>query len=182
MAALTASCIALNIQGNSDYSILRQLATIACQNGFITDSHTFLQTLLRREKMHSTGFGSGIAVPHGKRACVKLPFVLFARKAQAINWKASDGEGENLIVNRLAIPHGWSEQERRFRGFFITLAQPLEVNNEVINHVLIACAAADARHELKIFSSLASVLCTYPAETIAGLTGYEGCIALLRQE
>ncbi|MBE6433200.1 MAG: PTS fructose transporter subunit EIIA, partial [Escherichia coli] len=24
MAALTASCIALNIQGNSDYSILRQ--------------------------------------------------------------------------------------------------------------------------------------------------------------
>ncbi|EGO6582145.1 PTS transporter subunit EIIA [Escherichia coli] len=87
-----------------------------------------------------------------------------------------------MIVNRLAIPHGWSEQERRFRRFFITLAQPLEVNNEVINHVLIACAAADARHELKIFSSLASVLCTYPAETIAGLTGYEGCIALLRQE
>ncbi len=33
--------------------------------------------------------------------------------------------------------------------FFITLAQPVEVNNEVINHVLIACAAADARHELK---------------------------------
>lgn len=63
MAALTASCIPLNIQGNSDYSILRQLATIACQNGFITDSHTFLQILLRREKMHSTGFGSGIAVP-----------------------------------------------------------------------------------------------------------------------
>ncbi len=33
--------------------------------------------------------------------------------------------------------------------FFITLAQSVEVNKEVINHVLIACAAADARHELK---------------------------------
>lgn len=84
MAALTASCIDLNIQGNGAYSVLKQLATIALQNGFITDSHQFLQTLLLREKMHSTGFGSGVAVPHGKSACVKQPFVLFARKAQAI--------------------------------------------------------------------------------------------------
>ena len=50
MAALTASCIALNIQGNGAYSVLKQLATIALQNGFITDSHQFLQTLLLREK------------------------------------------------------------------------------------------------------------------------------------
>ncbi len=85
MAALTASCIDLNIQGNGAYSVLKQLATIALQNGFITDSHQFLQTLLLREKMHSTGFGSGVAVPHGKSACVKQPFVLFARKAQAID-------------------------------------------------------------------------------------------------
>lgn len=62
MAALTASCIDLNIQGNGAYSVLKQLATIALQNGFITDSHQFLQTLLLREKMHSTGFGSGVAV------------------------------------------------------------------------------------------------------------------------
>ena len=51
MAALTASCIDLNIQGNGAYSILKQLATMALQNGFITDSHQFLQTLLLREKM-----------------------------------------------------------------------------------------------------------------------------------
>lgn len=34
MAALTASCIDLNIQGNGAYSILKQLATMALQNGF----------------------------------------------------------------------------------------------------------------------------------------------------
>lgn len=89
MAALTASCIDLNIQGNDAYSVLKQLATIALQNGFITDSHQFLQTLLLREKMHSTGFGSGVAVPHGKSACVKQPFVLFARKA---------GDAANLLI------------------------------------------------------------------------------------
>ncbi len=87
MAALTASCIDLNIQGNGAYSVLKQLATIALQNGFITDSHQFLQTLLLREKMHSTGFGSGVAVPHGKSACVKQPFVLFARKGRLLTGK-----------------------------------------------------------------------------------------------
>ncbi len=93
---------------------------------------------------------------------------------------AREGEGENLIVNRLAIPHCWSEQERRFRGFFITLAQPVEVNNEVINHVLIACATSRcASVASKIFSYLASILCQHPAEIIAGLTGYEAFMELL---
>lgn len=90
-------------------------------------------------------------------------------------------EGENLIVNHLAIPHCWSEQGRRFRGFFITLAHPLQVNNEPVRHVLIACAAADARSELKVFSYLASVLYGLPADIIHGLTGYEDFIALLKR-
>ena len=101
MATLTASCIDLNIQGNGAYSVLKQLATIALQNGFITDSHQFLQTLLLREKMHSTGFGSGVAVPHGKSACVKQPFVLFARKAQAIDWPQSGEEDQVKIIGTL---------------------------------------------------------------------------------
>ena len=88
---------------------------------------------------------------------------------------------KNLIVNHLAIPHCWSEQKRRFRGFFITLAHAVQVNNEPVSHVLIACAAADARHELKIFSYLASVLYRHPAETICELKGYADFIGLLKQ-
>mgnify|MGYP000222972172 CR=1 FL=1 len=54
MAALTASCIDLNIQGNGTYSVLKQLATMALQNGFITDSHQFLQnvTTARKNALH----------------------------------------------------------------------------------------------------------------------------------
>lgn len=115
IAALTASCIDLNIQGNGAYSVLKQLATIALQNGFITDSHQFLQTLLLREKMHSTGFGSGVAVPHGKSACVKQPFVLFARKAQAIDWKASDGEDVNCWIC-LGVPQSGEEDQVKIIG------------------------------------------------------------------
>lgn len=125
MAALTASCIDLNIQGNGAYSVLKQLATMALQNGFITDSHQFLQTLLLREKMHSTGFGSGVAVPHGKSACVKQPFVLFARKTQA-----SDGEDVNCWIC-LGVPQSGEEEQVKIIG---TLCRKI-IHQDFINQL-----------------------------------------------
>lgn len=110
MSELSANCIDLNIQGNIPYSILKQLAEIAFKNGYITDRPLFLQTLLMREKLHSTGFGSGIAVPHGKSVCVKQPFVLFARKTQSIDWQASDGEGVNCWIC-LGVPQTGEEDQ-----------------------------------------------------------------------
>ncbi|POT54875.1 transcriptional regulator [Citrobacter amalonaticus] len=116
-----------------------------------------------------------------RQICVRLMAQAHITQDEAQRICARESEGENLIVNHLAIPHCWSEQERRFRGFFVTLAHPVQVNNEPVSHVLIACAAADARHELKIFSYLASVLYRHPAETICGLNGHEAFIALLKQ-
>ena len=89
-------------------------------------------------------------------------------------------EGENLIVNRIAIPHCWSEQPQPFRGYFITLETSLFVNGEEIRHVLMACASAANRQELKIFSFLASVLSSHSPEMIEKLEHYGGFIALLR--
>ncbi|MRS91936.1 HTH domain-containing protein [Enterobacteriaceae bacterium RIT714] len=89
-------------------------------------------------------------------------------------------EGENLIVNRIAIPHCWSEQSKSFRGFFVTLERALSVNGEEVKHLVMACASAANRQELKVFSFLASVLNGHSAETIENITDYEGFIALLR--
>ncbi|AXD30894.1 PTS transporter subunit EIIA [Salmonella enterica] len=86
-----------------------------------------------------------------------------------------------MVINHLAIPHCWSEQEFHFRGFFITLANSVQVNNEPVDHVLLACAAASARHELKIFSYLASVIYRHPADTVRRLDSHEAFISLLNQ-
>ncbi|MDM2925207.1 putative frv operon regulatory protein [Citrobacter sp. Cpa228] len=115
------------------------------------------------------------------RICGQLVAQSHISEDEALRICAREHEGENLIVNRLAIPHCWSEQGRRFRGFFVTLAHPLQVNNEPVSHVLITCAAAEVRHELKIFSFLSSVLSSHPSETIAGLKSYDTFLALLRQ-
>jgi fructose-specific PTS system IIA-like component len=58
MATLTANCIDLNIQGNSVYSILKQLADMAFQNGYVSDRNQFLQTLLAgKTALHRLWFG-----------------------------------------------------------------------------------------------------------------------------
>ncbi|AKE60886.1 PTS fructose transporter subunit IIA [Citrobacter farmeri] len=130
MSELNENCIDLNIQGNTPYSILKQLAEIAFKNGYITDRPLFLQTLLMREKLHSTGFGSGIAVPHGKSVCVKQPFVLFARKTQSIDWKASDGEGVNCWIC-LGVPQTGEEDQVKIIG---TLCRKI-IHQDFINQL-----------------------------------------------
>lgn len=115
MALLTAHCIDLNIRGNSAYSVLKALADMAYQNGFISDRGAFLQTLLLREKLHSTGFGSGIAVPHGKSAAVKQPFVLFARQAEGVDWRASDDEAVTCWIC-LGVPQEGDDEQVKVIG------------------------------------------------------------------
>ncbi|POT54872.1 PTS fructose transporter subunit IIA [Citrobacter amalonaticus] len=130
MTALTANCIDLNIQGNSVYAILKQLANMALQNGYVSDRSAFLQTLLMREKLHSTGFGSGIAVPHGKSACVKHPFVLFARKDQQVDWQASDGEAVNCWIC-LGVPQTGEDAQVKIIG---TLCRKI-IHQDFINQL-----------------------------------------------
>ena len=130
MATLTANCIDLNIQGNSVYSILKQLADMAFQNGYVSDRNLFLQTLLQREKLHSTGFGSGISVPHGKSVCVKQPFVLFARKSTYVDWKASDGEDVNCWIC-LGVPQTGEDAQVQIIG---TLCRKI-IHQDFINQL-----------------------------------------------
>lgn len=115
MALLTPDCINLNISGNTAYSILKQLADMAYLRGFVRDRGEFLQTLLKREKLHSTGFGSGIAVPHGKSRAIKRPFVLFARKTESVDWQAADGEPVNCWIC-IGVPQEGEENQVKMIG------------------------------------------------------------------
>lgn len=115
MSVITPDCINLNISGNNQYSILKALAEMAFTRGFISDKGLFLQTLLKRENLHSTGFGSGVAVPHGKNSCIKSPFILFARKAESVDWQAADGEPVNCWIC-IGVPQEGEENQVKMIG------------------------------------------------------------------
>ena len=96
MTTLTANCIDLNIQGNSVYAILKQLADMAFQKWLCSDRSIFLaKRYCCAKSCIPPALARGIAVPHGKSACIRQPFVLFARKSENVDWKASDGEDVN---------------------------------------------------------------------------------------
>jgi PTS system nitrogen regulatory IIA component len=66
---------------------------------------TILEILLQREKLGSTGVGSGVAIPHGKLPKLGRVFGLFARLERAIDFEALDGQPVDLIFLLLA-PEG----------------------------------------------------------------------------
>ena len=63
------------------------------------------ETLMQREKLGSTGVGSGIAIPHGKLPKLEKLAGLFARLERGIDFESLDGQPVDLIFLLLA-PEG----------------------------------------------------------------------------
>jgi nitrogen PTS system EIIA component len=60
--------------------------------------------LFEREKLGSTGFGGGVAIPHGKIDGLNRVTGLFAKLAQPIEFQAIDGMPVDLVFLLLSPP------------------------------------------------------------------------------
>jgi PTS system nitrogen regulatory IIA component len=89
---------------HSKKQVLQELAAKAAILSAQSE-RTILETLLRREKLGSTGVGHGIAIPHGKLARLERLFGLFARLERAVDFEALDGQPVDLVFLLLA-PEG----------------------------------------------------------------------------
>ncbi len=58
--------------------------------------------LIERERLGTTGVGSGIAIPHGKLAALKRLYGVFARLETAIDFESIDGQPVDLVFLLLA--------------------------------------------------------------------------------
>jgi nitrogen PTS system EIIA component len=61
-----------------------------------------LEVLTQRERLGSTGIGSGIAIPHGKLATLDRLFGMFVRLERPIDFDALDGQPVDLMFLLLA--------------------------------------------------------------------------------
>lgn len=66
------------------------------------DHRVIFETLLKREKLGSTGIGQGIAIPHGKLPSIGRVYGLFARLAQPVDFESIDGQPVDLVFVLLA--------------------------------------------------------------------------------
>lgn len=75
--------------------------------GLIADTHDLdaeavAASLNDRERLGSTGFGGGVAIPHGRLAGLTQVIGVFARLAQPLDFEAVDGLPVDLVFAMLS--------------------------------------------------------------------------------
>ena len=95
--------IKTSLPGGNKRSLLQQLANVAAQRLGIEPA-AILTSLNEREQLGSTGFGQGVAIPHGKIEGLARIYGLFARLSEPIDYKAIDGGRVDLVFLLLSPP------------------------------------------------------------------------------
>ena len=90
--------IALHLKSDTKESALRELTELLYKSGALTDKDAFLNDVLTRESISTTGIGNGIAIPHGKSANVLETTVAIGRCEKELEWESVDDKPVNFIV------------------------------------------------------------------------------------
>ena len=90
--------IALHLKSDTKESALKELTELLYKSGALTDKDAFLNDVLTRESISTTGIGNGIAIPHGKSANVLETTVAIGRCEKQLEWESVDDKPVNFIV------------------------------------------------------------------------------------
>jgi len=93
-----------SLQASTKKQVLQELARKASQRTGI-DQRDIFEALLQRERLGSTGFGKGLAIPHVKLRSLDRTICLFARLQTLVEFDALDGEPVDLIFLLLSPEH-----------------------------------------------------------------------------
>jgi PTS system nitrogen regulatory IIA component len=96
--------VVADLKAANKKQLLQELAKCAARVTGVNDRKIF-ETLLERERLGSTGVGSGIAIPHGKLSDFKGLYGVFARLERPVEFDAIDEQPVDLIFLLLA-PEG----------------------------------------------------------------------------
>jgi len=100
--------IRVGLSGGNKRKLLQMLGHMAgTRLGF--DPQAIVETIAERERLGSTGFGNGVAIPHGKVEGLKSIYALVARLAEPIDYKAIDGQPVDMVFLLLSPPDAGAE-------------------------------------------------------------------------
>jgi PTS system nitrogen regulatory IIA component len=84
-------------------ALFQQLGLVAARKLGL-EPKTIVAALTEREKRGSTGFGGGVAIPHGRIEGLAGEFGLFVRLTQPIDFQSVDGLPVDLVFLLLSAP------------------------------------------------------------------------------
>lgn len=90
--------IVLNMKASSKKEAINELAKLIKGSEEVLDYDTFLEDVLKREALISTGIGHNIAIPHARTDAVNDFFIVFGRSLQGIDFNSIDKKPAKLIT------------------------------------------------------------------------------------
>ncbi|MGD8395951.1 MAG: PTS sugar transporter subunit IIA [Candidatus Eiseniibacteriota bacterium] len=102
---LSEETIALDMPAPDKLSAIQQLVGVLDRAHFIDDAQVVIDDILERERLMSTGVGSGVAIPHAQSRGVKRLAMAFGRTGADIDFLSLDGKPVRLIF-LIVAPEG----------------------------------------------------------------------------
>ncbi|AOT68862.1 PTS sugar transporter subunit IIA [Geosporobacter ferrireducens] len=93
----------LELKARNKEEVVGELVEALVKKEIVSSKDSFVNTVMEREKMSSTGIGMGIAIPHGKSNVVSKPSIVFGKSVEGIDYQSLDGE-PSYIFFLIAVP------------------------------------------------------------------------------
>ena len=87
----------VNVPGGSKKRVLEQIASLVARDLTGVDEQDIFESLIAREKLGSTGFGNGIAIPHCRLPGCTSPICAVLRLDTPVDFDAIDGVPVDLL-------------------------------------------------------------------------------------
>ena len=100
--------VQVNLAGTTKEEILNAMIDLAAHSGHVTDVERMRAAIFDREKIMSTGVGSGFAIPHGKTDAVSNIVAAFATTGQEIEAEGGFLELAFAATDSLTLYAGYS--------------------------------------------------------------------------
>jgi PTS system nitrogen regulatory IIA component len=94
--------ILTELDGQNKRDVLNEFAALLYEHKKIRDQNEFLEVILAREALGSTGIGEGIAIPHGKLKSLNHLVLCFGISRKGIDFDAMDGEPVHIFFVLIA--------------------------------------------------------------------------------
>ncbi len=136
---LTEQVIKTNLPGSSKDEIINAMIDLAASQDKVVDKEKLRAAIFEREKIMSTGVGSGFAIPHGKTDAVNDIVAAFAVTAQPIDYQSLDEQPVRIVFllvgrDNMVGPHikllsriSRLMNKEEFRAKLLEAKTPLEI-------------------------------------------------------
>jgi len=102
---LTKNRVILDLQAQTKDEAIDELLQSLMNSGEVKNPVEFVKSVEAREKLESTGIGSGVAIPHGITDAVRSVVCTMGISKRGIDFGALDGKSVHFIF-LLGIPKG----------------------------------------------------------------------------